>query len=584
MHTSSRSGAPDRSAEAEPAADTSFHDLLRACAERRDALDAAAREHIHLLSEAEQRAEILAAHVVDEARQTAALIIAGAREHAAQITRTARAELRSLTEQIDSVRAEIERQRDILPVGEPDPPAPAALETSPDLLPLAQFPSAEVFQWAEEAPAEKTAILAPVPGTVATVPGATATDAANHSALDLPPAEQELFAEVSASASNEELAVAGLSLPDKPRSWVRAAAVGGVTTVAAAAIAVVVAVNLGTPRAAQRSRPSAAAASQVQPLPTPAGYERTATSVPGTTSLPRTTSGTVTNLPGTDAAVSGTETTAANTANGTADNAGGLTIHVAAQRVAWVWFAIDGTRQRGFLMASGETRDLSARESIVVHSGDAGALLLSVDGAAPQPLGRDGAVLTRAFKAGEAADAARANAPRPKTGPPAPAPPAAPVATTPLPESVPLDTPAPAAFEATHHAPAPPAPAVHAPAPSPRTEIVRLHELWLAARSRGDYTTMRQVSAPDFDLLDERSEPGPSGDRRAISRVEDVKVDVWGDGAVLSGRIAGQPVGTSGRTDDAYLSEVWVRRDGQWRLLGVRLADSSSPRLMTTGR
>ncbi len=582
MHTSSRSGAPDRSAEAEPAADTSFHDLLRACAERRDALDAAAREHVRLLGEAEQRAEILAAHVLDEARQTAALIIAGAREHAAQITRTARAELRSLTEQIDSVRAEIERQRDILPIGEPDPPTPAALATSADPLPLAQFPASEGFHWAEEAPAAETAVLTPVPGTVTTAPGDTG--AANRGVSGLPPAEQELFAEVSAPASDEKLAVAGLALPDKPRSWVRPAAVGGVTTVAAAAVAVVVAVNLGTPRAAQRSRPSPVAASQVQPRPTPAGYESTATSDPGTTSLPGTTSGSVANLTGTDATGTGTGTAPAATANGTTDETGRLSIHVAAQRVAWVWFSVDGTKQRGFLMPSGETRDLSARESIVIHSGDAGALLLNVDGAAPQPLGRDGAVLTRAFRAGGATDAARVDAPRPRTAPPPAAPTVAPVATTPLPEPVPLDTPAPAAFNAAQQAPASPAPAVHAPAPSPRTEIVRLHELWLAARARGDYATMRQISVPDFDLLDERSEPGPSGDRRAISKVEDVKVDVWGDGAVLSGRIAGQPVGTSGRTDDAYLSEVWVRRDGVWRLLGVRLADSSSPRLMTTGR
>jgi hypothetical protein len=557
MHTSSRSGAPDRPAEAEPAADTSFHHLLRACAERRDALDAAAREHVRLLGEAEQRAELLASQVLDEARQTAALIIAGAREHAAQITRTARAELRSLTEQIDDVRAEIERQRDILPIGEPDPPLHASSDEPLDPLPLAQFPATGTLCRAEEPPASK-------PDGVANV-------------LYLSPTLQQPSSDLFGPAATAQTAVLDCDQrPDSPPSWGRRAAVGALTTIAAAAIAVVVAVNLGTPRVQQRSRPSPRGTVKIQPVPEAGGFEEAATPVPGTiASVP----GTVTSVPGTIASVPGTVTSVPDT------EATRLSIHVAAHRVAWVWFAIDGAKQRAFLMSSGQTRDLSARDSIVIHSGDAGALLLTVDGASPQPLGRNGAVLTREYKAGAAPDVDQADPPRARTTPPAPAPLPAPVATTPLPEPVPIDTPAPVAFDAAQRGPALPAPALHEPLASPRNEIVRLHELWLAARSRGDYATMQQISAPDFDLLDERTEPGPPDtERRAITGLADMHVDIWGDGAVLSGRIVGNPVGTSGRTSDSYVSEVWVRRSGQWRLLGVRLADSPKPRLMTTGR
>jgi hypothetical protein len=261
-------------------------------------------------------------------------------------------------------------------------------------------------------------------------------------------------------------------------------------------------------------------------------------------------------------------------------------MHIAAQRVAWVWFSVDGTKERGFLMTEGQTRDLSARESIVIHSGDAGALLLSMDGGAAQPMGRNGAVLTREYKAGgEAAAAVRTDLPRAPSTPAAPEPAPAPAAPAPLPEPVPIAPSTPVALADAQRASALAAAALGDRLASPRDEIVRLHELWIAARSRGDYATMRQLSAPDFDLLDERAHASASAAAGSpIPVLENMHVDIWGDGAVLSGRIAGQPVGTSGRPGDSYLSEVWVRRDGHWLLLGVRLADAPQARLMTTGR
>jgi hypothetical protein len=90
---------------------------------------------------------------------------------------------------------------------------------------------------------------------------------------------------------------------------------------------------------------------------------------------------------------------------------------------------------------------------------------------------------------------------------------------------------------------------------------------------------MGRLTAPGFELVDSRAPgdrfvPGSTPPQRTLS---DVRVDVHGDGAVLSGRMIERST-DGGRGRESFVSEVWVKRDGVWRLLGIRLASGAQVR------
>jgi ketosteroid isomerase-like protein len=97
---------------------------------------------------------------------------------------------------------------------------------------------------------------------------------------------------------------------------------------------------------------------------------------------------------------------------------------------------------------------------------------------------------------------------------------------------------------------------------------------WLAAYTRGDRGAVADLTAPAFELLDERPvSTRVAANQQAERSLSDATVSVSGDGAVLSARMTeripeGDP-STSDRT--AYISQVWIRQSGSWRLLGVRI-------------
>jgi cytoskeleton protein RodZ len=71
-----------------------------------------------------------------------------------------------------------------------------------------------------------------------------------------------------------------------------------------------------------------------------------------------------------------------------------LTIVLSASRASWLSATVDGGKSEGFLQA-GERRTIEARQDVLLTVGDAGAVTMTLNGAAAKPLGKTGDVVTR---------------------------------------------------------------------------------------------------------------------------------------------------------------------------------------------
>lgn len=108
-------------------------------------------------------------------------------------------------------------------------------------------------------------------------------------------------------------------------------------------------------------------------------------------------------------------------------------------------------------------------------------------------------------------------------------------------------------------------------------QILAADRQWFDAYYRGDQAAMGRLTTTGFAMADARGAAQKAPPGSPPHRVlQDVRVDVHGDGAVLSGRMIER--GGEGREHESFLSEVWVRREGRWRLLGVRLASGDEVR------
>jgi uncharacterized protein DUF4440 len=163
---------------------------------------------------------------------------------------------------------------------------------------------------------------------------------------------------------------------------------------------------------------------------------------------------------------------------------------------------------------------------------------------------------------------------------PAEPPASPPAATTETPPAAPVPAPPPAA------APQPP------PAPAPTAEdFAALEVRWAQALELQDAATLEKLLAPEFLITGVGSTVAdPVGDRAEwlanVGRfpwphhdVSDVRVALAGDTAVVkciwSGRYPPQSLTEAGGFIRFLMTDVWVRRDGEWRVLGRH---SSLPR------
>jgi hypothetical protein len=229
-----------------------------------------------------------------------------------------------------------------------------------------------------------------------------------------------------------------------------------------------------------------------------------------------------------------------------------LSLALEVKRPVWLRINADGGEDAGRTYQEGERRTIQAVREILVRAGDAGAVFVSLGGAAPTPLGPDGQVRTRRFaRAGMEQTGLRPTTTQPVEVPYVPVAPRSAAETS---------TPAQPDRAAT-----PTQDAVAA-----EREILERHQRWFDAFEHGDRATMASIATENFSLVDQRPERAPTASGRVEHSIQDVRVRVTaGIGAVLSGRIA-ETTATSEATV-AMLSEVWIRQADEWRLVSVRM-------------
>jgi cytoskeletal protein RodZ len=77
--------------------------------------------------------------------------------------------------------------------------------------------------------------------------------------------------------------------------------------------------------------------------------------------------------------------------NGPADH---MTVMLTVSRPCWISVIADGERQQGKVLRPGEQRSLEAKSDLALTFGDAGAVNMTINGAAAKSLGKSGEVLT----------------------------------------------------------------------------------------------------------------------------------------------------------------------------------------------
>jgi len=238
-----------------------------------------------------------------------------------------------------------------------------------------------------------------------------------------------------------------------------------------------------------------------------------------------------------------------------------LSLTLDVRRPVWIRTTVDGQTDNGRTFDEGTKTTVTARQEIVMRAGDAGAVLVSVNGSEPRALGPDGRVVTRSF--GNQAAAAQ---PRPSvvqtSAENASAPPT--IGT----ETSPADVGTAGVGDGG---------AATASSLAER-EILRETQRWFEAYFVGDAEGMFKVATPDFSLVDERRSdrqlprPFPGADRG----LQQIHIEVAGNGASMSARLTERTtVNGQVREYVSLVSGVWIRLDGRWRLTSVRFVDPS---------
>ena len=262
-----------------------------------------------------------------------------------------------------------------------------------------------------------------------------------------------------------------------------------------------------------------------------------------------------------------------------------LTLVIQARRPVWVRKTIDGYAEGGQLMTGGERSQIVADREVSIRAGDAGAVMVSVNGAAAEPLGTDGAVVTRRFEAGGRPTSERAPAP---SAPPSPSAQgtAATAGVGRSSNAAPAQSPAvpPAARGSPPAPPVPPAGresnARDSSASAP--ELTTVAQRWLDAYYRQDVPAMQAIAMRDMKVSDQRTpaERLPPSAESVRRTLEGMSFQFVGETAIMTARMIEQGT-VGGRTPQSisWISLMWIREGGQWRLMDVQILSDAKMRV-----
>jgi hypothetical protein len=113
---------------------------------------------------------------------------------------------------------------------------------------------------------------------------------------------------------------------------------------------------------------------------------------------------------------------------------------------------------------------------------------------------------------------------------------------------------------------------------APRADILRAAEHWLAAYYAKDLTSISVLSVSEVAIEDGRGpdERLPSGLDRIVRMLDEPNVQVFGSEALLTAKMIERPTGGGSRGEVvSFISQMWTRREGGWRLTQARLASAA---------
>ncbi len=294
----------------------------------------------------------------------------------------------------------------------------------------------------------------------------------------------------------------------------------------------------------------------------------------------------------------------ASAAAGTVTPSSALSLLVEARRSSWLRTTVDGQSDTGRMLAQGETVRLSAKQSVSLRVGDAGAVYVSVNNGQAAPLGQDGQVITRQFVA-EATQRPQPSVAVTQPQPPAPAPAqgvppqrtaslSSPIAAGPGPSPgvsnpIPLVQPVAATPPPLEPAPAPPAraeatvpppaarPELPTPGPaSPVSAVVTASRQWLEAYHRQDRAALSTLQTEGLQLTDDRRSEERFPANVEVNRTLDrISVQIAADTAVLTAVMTERSSDNSVPPRISPVSQVWQLRGNQWRVSQVRLVSEA---------
>jgi hypothetical protein len=264
-------------------------------------------------------------------------------------------------------------------------------------------------------------------------------------------------------------------------------------------------------------------------------------------------------------------------------------------RDVWMRATIDGREDMGRTLTAGEVVNVSADQSISLRVGDAGALVVSVNGGEKRPLGRDGQVVTRQFVVEDLRNAAVRVPSNPVAPPRAAAAaqtaastlsgrgPAIPALSEPEPPTSAASAPQPVATGSPSPVNPPSAAAAAPPSrPTPlATEsspaaVVAAARPWLDAYYRQDKSAMAELSTDNVMLADERrpDERLPSGLADVRRTLDRLSVQIAAETAVLTAVMTEQS-STLPTPKLSPVSQVWVLSGGQWKVRQTRFVSEA---------
>jgi len=119
-------------------------------------------------------------------------------------------------------------------------------------------------------------------------------------------------------------------------------------------------------------------------------------------------------------------------------------------------------------------------------------------------------------------------------------------------------------------------------------ELQRLEKVWNEAHEQGDAAPLEQIWADDLEIAVPRMRVMTRSDAATFARsgrmkflsyrTSDIHVRVYGDAAVVTGRLQrertlnGQSV-----SDDWRFTKTYIRQNGKWRVVNFQASEAAQP-------